>query len=144
MSTAVKGWDVLARAAEKVGGRPVAKRLVVTDAEHLAFKNGAFDRVIATFVFCSVSDPVRALTEVRRVLRHGGEVVLLEHVRPGGPLGRLFDCLDPIASRIMGPHINRRTLDNIRKAGLVVVEERNVFSDWIKVVVARGAPSGKV
>ncbi len=37
----------------------------------------------------------------------------------------------------MGPHINRRTLDNIRRAGLVVVEGRNVFSDWIKVIVAR-------
>ena len=49
----------------------------------------------------------------------------------------LFDLLDPMASRLMGPHINRRTLDNIRRAGLVVVEERTVFSDWIKVIVAR-------
>ncbi len=58
-------------------------------------------------------------------------------MRPSGLLGRVFDWLDPIASRLMGPHINRRTLDNIRKAGLQAVEERNAFSDWIKVVVAR-------
>jgi ubiquinone/menaquinone biosynthesis C-methylase UbiE len=112
-------------------------RFVVTDAEDLAFRDGAFDTVLATCVFCTVPDPVRGLREARRVLKDGGEVVLLEHMRPGGFLGKLFDLLDPIASRLMGPHINRRTLDNVRKAGLVVLEERNVFSDWIKFIVAR-------
>lgn len=128
---------MLARAMEKSGGRSAPVWFVVTDAEDLAFKDGAFDRVVVTCVFCSVPDPVRGLREVRRVLRPGGEVVLLEHMRPGGLLGKVFDCLDPIMSRLMGPHINRRTLENIRSAGFQPVEERNVFSDWIKVVVAR-------
>ena len=128
---------MLGRAATKAAGRPMAGRLVVADAEDLPFKDGSFDAVVATCVFCTVPDPLRGLREVRRVLRHGGQVVLLEHMRPGGLLGRLFDLLDPIASRLMGPHINRRTPENIRKAGLVVVEEQGVFSDWIKVLVAR-------
>jgi len=128
---------MLARAKEKARSLPAGVRLVVTDAEDLAFKDGVFDRVVATCVFCSVPDPIRGLGEIRRVLRPGGEVVLLEHMRPEGLLGRLFDLLDPVASRLMGPHINRRTLDHIRMAGLVVAEERNVFSDWIKVIVAR-------
>ncbi|MFZ1057744.1 MAG: class I SAM-dependent methyltransferase [Candidatus Rokuibacteriota bacterium] len=128
---------MLARAVEKAGDRSRAVRFVVTDAEDLAFRDGSFDTVLATCVFCTVPDPVRGLREARRVLKEGGEVVLLEHMRPQGFLGRLFDLLDPIASRVMGPHINRRTLDNIRRAGLVVVEERHVFSDWIKVIVAR-------
>ena len=128
---------MLARAVEKARDRSRAVRFVVTDAEDLAFRDGAFDTVLATCVFCTVPDPVRGLREARRGLRDGGEVVLLEHMRPKGFLGKLFDLLDPIASRLMGPHINRRTLDNIRRAGLVVVEERNVFSDWIKVIVAR-------
>ncbi len=131
---------MLARATEKATGSAGKVRFVVTDAEDLAFKDGVFDRVVATCVFCSVPDPVRGLREVRRVLRKGGEAVLLEHMRPGGLLGKAFDLLDPIASRLMGPHINRRTLENMRTAGLVPVEERNVFSDWIKVIVAR---SGK-
>jgi hypothetical protein len=58
-------------------------------------------------------------------------------MRPGGLLGKIFDLLDPIVSRLMGPHINRRTLENVRRAGLQPVEERNAFSDWVKVVVAR-------
>jgi len=128
---------MLARAKEKSGGRAAPVRFVVTDAEDLAFKDGVFDRVVVTCVFCSVPDPVRGLHEVRRVLRTGGEIILLEHMRPGGFLGKVFDCLDPIMSRLMGPHINRRTLENIRTAGLQPVEERNVFSNWIKVIVAR-------
>ena len=128
---------MLARAVEKAGDRSRAVRFVVTDAEDLAFRDGSFDTVLATCVFCTVPDPVRGLREARRVLKDGGEVVLLEHMRPKGFLGKLFDLLDPIASRLMGPHINRRTLDNIRRAGLVVVEERHVFSDWIKVIGAR-------
>ena len=128
---------MLARAVEKARGRSRTVRFVVTDAEDLAFRDGSFDTVLATCVFCTVPDPVRGLREARRVLKDGGEVSLLEHMRPEGFLGKLFDLLDPIASRLMGPHINRRTLDNIRRAELVVVEERHVFSDWIKVIVAR-------
>ena len=128
---------MLARARAKALALSRGVRFVVTDAEDLAFRDGTFDRVVATCVFCSVPDPVRGLREIRRVLRPGGEAVFLEHMRPAGALGRLFDRLDPLVSRFMGPHINRRTLENIREAGLRLVEERNVFSDWIKVVVAR-------
>jgi ubiquinone/menaquinone biosynthesis C-methylase UbiE len=128
---------MLARAKAKAADSARTVRFIVTDAEDLAFKDGVFDRVVATCVFCSVPDPVRGLEEVKRVLKSGGEVILLEHMRPRGILGKIFDILDPIASRLMGPHINRRTLENLRKAGLVLVEERNVFSDWIKLIVAR-------
>jgi ubiquinone/menaquinone biosynthesis C-methylase UbiE len=128
---------MLARAVRKARDRSAAAHFAVADAEDLPFKDGSFDVVIATCVFCSVPDPVRGLTEVRRVLRTSGEVVLLEHMRPGGLLGRLFDLLDPAVSRLGGFHINRHTLHNIRKAGLVVEEERNLFSDWVKLIVAR-------
>jgi len=128
---------MLARAKAKAAGATGSVRFVVTDAEDLAFKDGVFDQVVATCVFCSVPDPVRGLREAGRVLRPGGRVVLLEHMRPRGFLGKLFDLLDPLMSRLMGPHINRRTTENIQQAGLQITEERNVFSDWVKVIVAR-------
>lgn len=128
---------MLARARAKTAGATGTVRFVVTDAEDLAFKDGVFDRVVATCVFCSVPDPVRGLREAGRVLRPGGQVVLLEHMRPGGVLGTLFELLDPLMSRLMGPHINRRTTENVQKAGLRLLEERDVFSDWVKVIVAQ-------
>ena len=58
---------MLGRAAGKTGGRMGNVRFVVTDAEDLAFKDGIFDAVVASFVFCTVPDPVRGLSEARRV-----------------------------------------------------------------------------
>lgn len=128
---------MLAQAKAKAVGSMGNVRFVVTDAEDLAFKDGVFDRVVATCVFCSVPNPVRGLQEAGRVLRPGGRVVLLEHMRPRGILGKVFDVLDPLMSRLMGPHINRRTTENIQKAGLRFLEVRDVFSDWVKVIVAQ-------
>lgn len=128
---------MLARAKEKATSAKGTVRFVVTDAEDLAFKDGVFDCVVATCVFCSVPDPVRGLREARRVLGRKSRVVLLEHMRPHGFLGRLFDLMDPLMSRLMGPHINRRTTENVQTADLQLAEEQNVFSDWVKVIVAR-------
>lgn len=106
------------------------------DAQHLAFPDASFDTVVSTCVFCSVPDPILGLKEVRRVLRPSGHAVMLEHVRPGGRrLGALFDRLDPLVSRA-GPHINRRTVDNVRDAGLTIESEDNLFSDILKLIVA--------
>ncbi len=55
--------------------------LVVGTAEALPFRDGAFDTVVSSLVFCSVDDPVGGLQEIRRVLRTGGELRMLEHVR---------------------------------------------------------------
>ena len=114
-----------------------ASRLVAADVEDLPFRAGTFDAVVASCVFCSVPDPMRGLGEIRRVLKDGGQLRLLEHVRPPGWRGRVFDFLDPLAARLAGPHINRTTVDSVRHAGFVVFEETDVFSDWVKVIVAR-------
>lgn len=71
------------------------------------------------------------------MLRSDGRAVFLEHVRPGGRrLGAVFDRLDPLVSRA-GPHINRRTVDNVRAAGFAVETEQNLWSDILKLIVAR-------
>ncbi len=128
--------DRARRRAERLD-RPVT--LLQMDAQALEFPDDTFDGAVATFVFCSVPDPVLGLQEMARVVRPGGRVVLLEHVRSEHPtLGRLMDLLDPVIARLMGPHINRRTVDNVRRAGLAIERVDDLGARGIfKLIVAR-------
>lgn len=98
--------------------------LMLMDAQAMDFRDDSFDAVVATFVFCSVPAPVRGLDETRRVLRPSGKAVFLEHMRPENKvLGKIFDLLNPVVVRMTGANINRRTMANLRRSGLVT---RNV------------------
>lgn len=128
---------MLDRAAYKARALSRHVAFLVGDAEDLPFADASLDAVVGSGVFCCVPDAARGFREIRRVLKPGGKIVLLEHMRPQGVLGLLFDLLDPLVSRFMGPHINRRTLESMRAAGLVIESEENMHSDWVKLVVAR-------
>lgn len=127
--------EMIARARRRTTAASVT--LHEMDAQAMTFPDGTFDTVVATCVFCSIPDPVCALREVRRVLRPGGRAVFLEHMRPEGRwLGALFDRLDPLVSR-RGPHINRRTLDNLTASGLGIESVEDLMPAFVKLVVAR-------
>lgn len=103
------------RRAAKLGDPP---ELVRMDAEELGFPAESFDTVVATFVFCSVPNPLRGLREARRVLRPGGRLLLLEHVRSSVPwLGRLMEWINPVTLRLTGANIDRATVANVERAG---------------------------
>jgi SAM-dependent methyltransferase len=108
--------EMLRRAREKP--RPAAVRLVQTSAEALPFADDSFDAAFATLVFCSVASPPEVFAELRRVVRAGGRIVLLEHVRPAGLLGYVFDALNFFTVRLFQDHFNRRTAEDARRAGL--------------------------
>ena len=89
------------------------------DVQSLHFPDNAFDTVVATFIFCSVPDPVQGLRELRRVVKPSGRILLLEHVRIDKPIiGWIMDRMNPWVVHIMGANINRRTIENVQKAGL--------------------------
>lgn len=112
--------------------------LRVMDVQRLQFPDATFDAAVSTFVFCSVPDPVRGLRELGRVVRPGGDIWLLEHVRIDRPIvGALMDALNPLVVRIMGANINRRTVENVRLAGLHVVQVENVRGELVKLIRAR-------
>lgn len=100
--------------------RPVELRQA--RAEALPFEDESFDTVLVTLTLCSVEDPALALAEARRVLKPGGSLIFVEHVRPEGRFkGWLFDRVTPLWSRVGGGcHPNRRSGETIAASGLQV------------------------
>ena len=94
-------------------------------AEALPFAAAAFDRVVSTLVLCTVADPARVLAEVKRVLRTGGTLRFMEHVRADGFLAQVQECVTPAWRWVgAGCHPNRRTADSIEAAGFEIVERQ--------------------
>jgi len=107
-----------------LAARPRAPRaaLVRARAEALPFRDGAFDTVVSGLVFCSVTDPSAGLAEVRRVLRSGGTLRMLEHVRARGRFAAwLQDRTQPAWTWLTGGcHPNRETEAAVAAAGFAV------------------------
>jgi len=108
------------------------------DVQCLEFPPATFDTVVSTFVFCSVPDPLQGLRELGRVVRSDGQILLLEHVRIDRPvIGTLMDALAPLIVRLNGANINRRTVENVRHAGLLVERVENLDDmGMFKLIVA--------
>jgi phosphatidylethanolamine/phosphatidyl-N-methylethanolamine N-methyltransferase len=121
----------------KLRQRPEGVTLVQSNAEELPFKTATFDAAFATLVFCSVLSPQQAFTELRRVVKSGGMIVLLEHVRPGGLLGPFFDLLNLITAPLFEDHVNRRTADEARESGLQLVRVEQRMLGIINMITCR-------
>jgi len=122
--------------AEVIATEPDPKELeLITDyednvilarvsAEELPFPEAAFDAVVGTLVFCTIPDAAKALQEVKRVLKPGGSLRLVEHVRAKNPIGRaLMGAVNPTYRWLTGGcNINRDTLEAVRAAGFEVLK----------------------
>ena len=112
-------------------------QFALMDAQYLAFKNETFDTIVATFVFCSVPDAIKGLKELKRVIKKGGKVLLLEHVKSKHrAMGKLMDILNPLVVKMTGFNINRDTVTNIKNAGFSVLLENNLYGDVFKELLA--------
>jgi ubiquinone/menaquinone biosynthesis C-methylase UbiE len=97
---------------------------VGASAEELPFEDDRFDVAVSTLVLCTVDDQGRALRELRRVLKPGGRLLFIEHVRSDEPvLARWQDRLNWLSRRIgHGCNCNRPTLERIRTAGFAIAD----------------------
>jgi ubiquinone/menaquinone biosynthesis C-methylase UbiE len=127
--------EMLRVAVEKP--RPTGVKLLQSCAEALPFKNASFDAAFATLVFCSVKTPSDVFAELRRVVRPGGTVLLLEHVRPKGLLGAVFDLLSLLTVPLFDDHFNRRTAEEARDSGLEVLRVEKSMLGIINLITCR-------
>ncbi len=109
----------LARRRARELGRDADLR--VGDAHNLPFLNASFDTVVVTLALCTIPDDRRALAEAARVLRAGGQLLLLEHVRSSVLLVWLLQrVLEPLTLLLDHDHLLREPLRHVEDAGLVV------------------------
>ena len=105
--------------------------VVHAPAEQLPFPDGEFDTVVSTLVLCTVNDLGRSLKEMRRVLKPGGRLMFIEHVRSDEPkLAAWQDRLNGF-NRIVahGCNCNRATVDAVRAAGFTITSlERSTLA----------------
>jgi len=99
------------------------------DAQDLPFPDAYFDSVVATLALCTIPDDRRAVAEAARLLRPGGRLLLLEHVRsPLPPVRALQSILNPLSVLLENDHLLREPVRHVEDSGLVV--ERLERSKW--------------
>ena len=114
---------MLRRLERRVREQGRAIKVLRAPAEDLPFDDDTFDVAVSTLVLCGVDDQPRALRELRRVLRPGGRLLFIEHVRSGDPSrARLQDRMNWLNRLVVCCDCNRPTLDTIQKAGFTVTQ----------------------
>lgn len=135
---------VLLEPGERIGGHieldrapaGVLVRLEQAPAEYLPFEDDSFDTVVSTLVLCTVSDPQRAVAEVARVLRPGGQLLFLEHVRAEKGWRRTMQrrSVRPWAAFADGCQCDRATVETIDDQMLVESIERGSWRGMPAIV----------
>src|SRR5699024_7377347 len=103
------------------------------DAQERFIQNNKSSSIVTCRVYYSVSDPIRGMNEMLRVCKPGRKILLLEHMRSDNPiLGKAMDVINPIVVGTYGANINRRTIQNIERAGLKVENEVHLFGSVMR------------
>jgi ubiquinone/menaquinone biosynthesis C-methylase UbiE len=112
---------MLRRLQHKVRDEAPLAKVLRAPAEDLPFESDSFDTVVSTLVLCGVDDQARALREARRVLRPGGRLLFIEHVRSDDPqLARFQDRMNWLNRLVVHCDCNRPTLSSIEAEGFTI------------------------
>jgi ubiquinone/menaquinone biosynthesis C-methylase UbiE len=93
------------------------------DAHSLPFPNASFDAVVCTYSLCNIPDPTLAITEMKRVLRPSGKLILVDHIRSAvKPVFWFQKAVEFLSLRLEGEHMTRRPLNNVQAVGFEILD----------------------
>lgn len=129
--------NMLKQAERKRERKQLVVDLALMDVQSLCYADNSFDTVVASFVFCSVPKPRKGLKEIYRVLKPGGQLLLLEHVLSSNKvMAWLMKVFNPVVLHLFGANINRETLKNVQACPFKNIHVHPASSDMIKLIRA--------
>jgi ubiquinone/menaquinone biosynthesis C-methylase UbiE len=133
---------MLGIAGDRAAGLGRRADLRTGDAQALDFPDGSFDTVLCTLGLCAIPDDRRAISEMARVLRPGGRLLLVDHVEAGSVVLRVAQWLyERITIPLAGEHFRRRPLTHVRDLGFRIEQvERFRFGIVERLVARKPAP----
>jgi ubiquinone/menaquinone biosynthesis C-methylase UbiE len=117
-------------AHKRTAGQAIRVEFLSQSAEEdLPLSDGSIDTVVVTWTLCSIADPLRALQQMKRVLRPSGRLIFVEHGRaPDSAVAAWQDRLTPYWKHVGGGcHLNRKIDDLLRAAGFQIVELKTCY-----------------
>ena len=128
---------MLVQAQRKRDRKQIDVDLALMDVQTICYADNSFDTVVASFVFCSVPLPRKGLKELHRVLKPGGQLLLLEHVLSSNKvMAGLMNTVNPLVVRLFGANINRQTIKNVQACPFQQIFVDPASSDMIKLIRA--------
>jgi phosphatidylethanolamine/phosphatidyl-N-methylethanolamine N-methyltransferase len=128
---------MLAQAQRKRDKKHIDVDLALMDVQTICYADNSFDTVVASFVFCSVPLPRKGLKELHRVLKPGGQLLLLEHVLSSNKvMAGIMHAVNPLVVRLFGANINRQTIKNVQACPFQQIFVDPESSDMIKIIRA--------
>ncbi len=126
----------LEKARRRAEKKEKAADFILGDIENLPFAANRFDTALTTFLFCQLESPQLGMAELNRVLRPGGQLLLLEHVRTKGFFGRILEAISGPLYKVTGDHIARNTEAIAAEAGFVNISSKPLFTRGVKIISA--------
>jgi ubiquinone/menaquinone biosynthesis C-methylase UbiE len=138
--------ELLRMAEKKVRGAPFPVELLARSAEEIPIDDGAVDTVVTTWTLCTIPDPLKALAEMRRVLKPGGVLLFAEHgLAPEASVQRWQRRLNPLWNKLAGGcNLDRKMDELILGAGFRILELTTEYAKAPRpmnyIYIGRAAP----